>query len=322
MERRAPTLETENLIVQSFPLAHQNGLGEMEKLGILTLQANKLDIRATARRRVVALITIAIMPTLFVTILIMRQFKSDVLVPLVRVAETLRRSPQNWIDLQIDLDHRQDDRNKDELDDLVDSIHEMRNQIFSVKGDMELGEKRLAHAAHLARLAPSTIDSTMEKILYCDEKYAALHRKTVAEMLHLNFKMDIVEKLLNEKTRALAVDVKNRILKGSSEIQTYKIRFDDGEFIYLRQYFVGIYDNVGALTAVHVIAQDVTNDVLNQDMLLQSQKNEAIGKLTAGVAHDFNIILAVIAGNLELTLSNSDNARVISYSKNAMGTVD
>lgn len=52
-------------------------------------------------------------------------------------------------------------------------------------------------------------------------------------------------------------------------------------------------------------ARDITQHRESQEMLHQAQKTEVIGQLTSGVAHDFNNILAVIGGNLEMSTIHS-----------------
>ena len=59
---------------------------------------------------------------------------------------------------------------------------------------------------------------------------------------------------------------------------------------------------------------DVTEDLAVQEHLRQSIKIDAIGRLTGGVAHDFNNVLAVIIGNLELFLeieTDSQNSELL-----------
>jgi len=58
----------------------------------------------------------------------------------------------------------------------------------------------------------------------------------------------------------------------------------------------------GVSFRVTALLEDVTQKKNIQDMLLQSQKLESIGRLAAGISHDFNNIIASIFANAELGL--------------------
>jgi PAS domain S-box-containing protein len=93
---------------------------------------------------------------------------------------------------------------------------------------------------------------------------------------------------------------------GRFEAEGWRVR-KDGTRFWAHVVIDAIYDEDGTLAGFAKITRDNTermeaNRALEETRtaLFQSQKMEAIGKLTGGVAHDFNNVLQVLRGNLEL----------------------
>jgi PAS domain S-box-containing protein len=94
--------------------------------------------------------------------------------------------------------------------------------------------------------------------------------------------------------------------EGRYETEGWRIRKDGSRF-WANAVIDAIRDEDGKLVGFAKITRDVTERKAAQEQLestraalLQSQKMEAIGKLTGGVAHNFNNVLQVLRGNLEL----------------------
>jgi PAS domain S-box-containing protein len=100
--------------------------------------------------------------------------------------------------------------------------------------------------------------------------------------------------------------LRTALIHGKFEKEALRVR-KDGSTFWAHVVIDPVHDDAGVLTGFAKITRDVTDrrraqEALDaaREALAQSQKMEAIGRLTGGVAHDFNNLLTVIRSSADL----------------------
>jgi signal transduction histidine kinase len=109
---------------------------------------------------------------------------------------------------------------------------------------------------------------------------------------------------------------KRAALAGERQVLTWVVNAPDGRSIPCELRLSLFPSSGGALLRLSLVdirdrlAQEAVADEMEK-LFRHTQKMEAVGKLTGGVAHDFNNELTVILGNLEMAADCTDDERPI-----------
>ena len=106
-----------------------------------------------------------------------------------------------------------------------------------------------------------------------------------------------------------------------SRYQDVRVRMPSGQIGWARLF--GTVRHQGERIVWDGGAIDVTQEKTTEQQLMQSQKMQAMGKLTGGIAHDFNNLLAIILGHLELVEEQlDDGSRLRPLARNAIDAAE
>ena len=79
----------------------------------------------------------------------------------------------------------------------------------------------------------------------------------------------------------------------------FRIKKTDGEILWIKARAYPIRDPEGEVIRIAGIAEDITASKEAEETLRRTQKMDALGKLTGGIAHDYNNMLGVVLGYSE-----------------------
>ncbi|PVA06666.1 response regulator [Thalassorhabdomicrobium marinisediminis] len=183
---------------------------------------------------------------------------------------------------------------------LLSSSQRIIRELSEKEQQLTQSEGRILQSAILAGLGYAVSNATTGKVEECDRTYAEMHGLTPEQLTGLDIVRDVIEGMVHPDDLDSARAAHDRLLAGETVVTELRHLRPDGAVRSLRKVYSPLPQETGGAFRYQVVGQDVTDTRQLQDSLQQSQKMDAIGKLTGGMAHDFNNLLAVILGNLEL----------------------
>jgi PAS domain S-box-containing protein len=126
--------------------------------------------------------------------------------------------------------------------------------------------------------------------------YSELFGRPVSNLKHNN--LDWLEAVHPEDRPRIEAALPLQLTGRFDEI--YRVIHPDGSVKWLRDRAFLISDRDGKRKLRAGIVEDVTTAVLAEEQLRHDSKMRAMGSIAGGISHDFNNILAIIQGNLEL----------------------
>ncbi|MBL4608746.1 MAG: PAS domain-containing protein, partial [Pseudomonadales bacterium] len=154
------------------------------------------------------------------------------------------------------------------------------------------------------------MDNSPTAIYVCDLQGCFTFINQAFETLLESHREDIIGKTLHEvflKPVADQMQSEDRtVMDAEHVVESEGITFRDDGRSYVTTKFP-MFDDCHRVYAVCSLSVDVTERKHQEEQLRRSQKMDALGKLTGGIAHDYNNMLGVILGYSELLHDRLDH---------------
>lgn len=186
----------------------------------------------------------------------------------------------------------------DELGELTVAFNKMMSEILEDRAELIEGTKKLRLLSWAVEQSPASvvITDTDGVIEYVNKTFVYTTGYAFDEVIGQKPNMLRSGKMPS----AIYEELWNTIIKGDVWKGELLNKKRNGDLFWEDVSIRSIADEKGEIVNYLALKLDITEHKLKDEQLRHTQKMDALGKLTGGVAHDFNNILGIILGYSEL----------------------
>ncbi len=193
----------------------------------------------------------------------------------------------------------------------VSAIQDISIQVTQAQA-LQVSEERYRRAAKLGKIGHWIWDHIEDRCVYCSPELAEIFGVSVDEFLETTASLDsyVLDWVHPDDLADYSKCIHDAIDNNRGHETVVRVILKDKRIRYLHEFVEPAVDNTGKALQSFGVLTDITEERETEEALRQSQKLEAVGQLTGGIAHDLNNILGVVMGNLEISQRRIENEQV------------